>query len=175
MRAIIKNKFMKNYYKFFILLIVVFFIIPSIVSADILTPVVTGVTPVGNVVPGITKICVNGKNFGTSAEGWTTNSSITVGAIKITKALWTDNSICFIAPNGLPYGGIMMSVLLHINNGSTSIDGGGNIITLGGVFDNSLILNDTYIKKQYYLYNIHAFDGWSIQPNGNNVVVAVID
>ena len=130
-------------------------------------PRVLDINPSGGVIPGFTKICIKGENFGTADQSWTTKSSITVGGIDISRANWTDALVCFTAPDGLPTGGKMVSINLNIN-------GYAGFQPLY-VITTSDTTNDTYTNKQYYLHNINAFNGWTIQPNGNGIVVAVID
>jgi hypothetical protein len=130
-------------------------------------PQVLDIEPSGGVIPSFTKICMKGQNFGTAAQGWTTKSSISINGTDISRAAWTDTSICFTAPDGLPLGGKMVYINLNIN-GYTNFQPLGIITT-------SDFTNDTYTNKQYYLHNIDAFNGWAIQPNANGVVVAVID
>ena len=138
---------------YIIILLLIVSIFPSIVSATLPTPVVSDMSPRFNIIPGMTRICVKGQNFGTSAYGWTTDSTITVGAVDITKAVWTDSSICFVTPEGIsfPYAGQGEPVYLHIDNGSASTDYSNYISTPGGagniISDPSTISNDTYANK----------------------------
>lgn len=130
-------------------------------------PRVLDINPSGGVIPGFTQICIKGENFGTAAQSWTTKSSISVGGIDVPKAKWTDTLICFTAPDGLTTGSRMVYISLNIN-GYTGFQPLG-VITTGDT------TTDTLTNKQYYLHNVNAFNGWQVQPDGNGVIVAVID
>lgn len=141
-------------------------IVPSQTNV-LITPKVLDINPTSEIIPGFTRICIKGENFGTATQNWTTKSSLTVGGIDVLRVNWADTLICFTAPEGLQSGGRMVSVNLNIN-GYTGIQS-------SFVTTTSDVTNDALTNKQYYLHNINAFTGWQIQSNGNGVVVAVID
>jgi len=145
------------------------------------TPTIYNMNP-NLVIPGVTNICLDGENFGTTEDNWsgnTANSQLTVGGLKIPKASWANKKICFDVPDTVKQSGY---VVLKING--YQVTGYANlsftIATTGSTAPPSYSgpstkPNDTYLNKQWYLDTINAFSGWQKQSTSANVVVAVID
>lgn len=133
-------------------------------------PIASYLSP-NSIVPGVTKACVHGQNFGTAAQNWTTDSKITIGNADIQRASWADDSICFTVPESVNANGLVSININGFNLQSLPF----SLTTASSA--GSASTNDQLLTKQWYLNKVNIFDAWKLvdEKNTGNVIVAVID
>ncbi len=124
-------------------------------------PEIFNITP-DKIYPGLSRMCVIGNAFGVREDNWKEGvSDLIVGSVSITSASWTNNKICFTAPEST-------SPVVKLSIVGTSV-------SKSFSFAPHPSTNDTLISKQYYLDVVGAEGGWGISLANPAVVVAVID
>lgn len=128
-------------------------------------PTFTAITPDRDIVRGITRVRLQGSGFGTE---FCARCDIFVGSISIEKGIWSDTEISFVIPNEAPPVGQIRLAFNGAEIGSLYYS------TTANYAEKTANTNDPLVAKQYYLSNIGAIAGWSLQNTGN-IVVAVLD
>lgn len=148
-------------------------------------PVITKVYPT-DVVPGITEIGIQGRNFGNSRT-WTDNpdTEIYIGNLRVESAAWSDTYISFTVPENITKSGrieitidgLKMSPIQFTVKGAQSAKDKKKSSKSKDktTATTSSTPNDPMFSKQYYFKQLNVLDGWKHQGRADGITVAVID